>query len=128
MTQLADRPDEGGIFDTMKAEILESTDGHSRVRFPFQQRFTIPTGQLQGGYFGIAMDMAMAIAANGKLSTAAIQYALFRPVFEGTLTVTAEVMRSGRRILYAEAEVRDEAGRLVARGNQTAVPIDLPPT
>ena len=117
-------PQEQSIFDTMKAEILESGDGRSRVRFPYQERFTIPTGQLQGGWFAIALDMAMAVAADGKLSTASIQYALLRPVFGGTLTATGEVVRSGRRILYAEAEIRDDDDRLVARGSQTAVPVD----
>lgn len=111
------------IFETMQVTILESGDGRARLRFPFQERFTIPTGQLQGGTFAIMLDMAMAIAADGKLSTAAVQYSLLRPVFGGSLVASAEVVKSGKRIVYAEAEIRDDEGRLVARGNQTAVPV-----
>jgi uncharacterized protein (TIGR00369 family) len=69
----------------------------------------------------------MATAADG-ISTATLQYSIFRPATSGFLTVTGEVVRRGRRIIYAEAEVRDDQGRLVAKGNQHGLaPETAPP-
>jgi uncharacterized protein (TIGR00369 family) len=86
------------------------------------EAFTNPFGQLQGGVFAVLMDSAMAVASGG-LATATMQFSIFRPAHPGMqLIVTGEVVKRGKSIIYAEAEVRDEAGNLVARGNQNGVP------
>lgn len=94
------------------------------MRYPVLQAFTNPSGALQGGIFGVMMDTAMAVAAAG-LTTVTMQTTILRPVREGFVIVTAEVVRKGRRIIYAEGQVHDEQGRLLATGNQTAVPVDV---
>ena len=38
------------------------------------------------------------------------------------LTATGEVTKMGRRLLFATGELHDAEGRLIARGNQTAIP------
>ena len=40
------------------------------------------------------------------------------------VTVVANIPREGRRIIFAEAEMRNEAGDVVARGTQTAIPVE----
>jgi uncharacterized protein (TIGR00369 family) len=117
-------PETASIVEAMQAEILSREDGKATIRFPVLPHFTIPGGQLQGGIYGVMMDMAMATAANGGLATVSLQTNILRPVFEGKLTVTGKVLHKGRRILYAEAEIRDGQSRVVARGSQTAVPLD----
>jgi acyl-coenzyme A thioesterase PaaI-like protein len=62
----------------------------------------------------------MAFASNG-LSTATITVDILRPA-TGRLTATGEVTKLGRRLLFATGELHDDDGRLIARGNQTAIP------
>ena len=102
------------IADTLGLELVSREPGHSVVRFTFDPRFTNPFGQLQGGMYAVLLDTAMAVAADG-IATASLQYAIFRPTTEGTLTIEGRVIRRGKTLLYAEAEARDSEGRLVAK-------------
>ena len=111
------------IWETLQAELVERSENRAVLRYPFLPQYTNPMGQLQGGMYGVMMDSAMAVAANG-ISTATLQISIFRPTSSGFLMVTGEIVRRGRRIIYAEAEIRDEEGRLVAKGNQHGIPRD----
>ena len=127
MTQPFTAPFNGArvpIAETLKAEIVEHGDGRCVLRYPFLPEYANPIGQLQGGMFGVMMDSAMAIAAGG-IATATMQVNIFRPVTAGWMTVTGEVVKRGKRIVYAEAEVRDDQGNLVARGNQNGLPREI---
>lgn len=112
------------ISETLGAELIEHGEGRCVLRYPVLPEYTNPMGQLQGGMYGVMMDSAMAIAAGG-IATATMQINIFRPVSSGWLTVTGEVVKRGKRILYAEAEVPDEQGNLVARGNQNGLPREI---
>ncbi len=130
MTDSAPPPlPEAPIRDELGAEILERTNGRAVIRFPVERRFTIPSGVLQGGMYAVMMDMAMASAAGGGLSTTTLQVNLLRPAREGNVIVTADIVRQGRTVIYLEAEMRDEEGALLARGNQTGMVVQpyVPP-
>jgi uncharacterized protein (TIGR00369 family) len=110
------------ISETLGAELLEQGEGRARIRFPVLPQYMNPAGQLQGGMFAVMMDNAMAIAADG-IATAAMQFSILRPATGGHVVASAEVVRAGRNLIYAEAEIRDEeSGKLLARGNQTGLP------
>ena len=110
------------IAETLGAELLEVGDGKARIRYPVLPAYMNPAGQLQGGMFAVMMDTAMALAAEG-IATAALQIAILRPATGGHVIASGHVVRAGRNIVYAEAELHDEAtGKLLARGNQTGLP------
>lgn len=109
------------ILEELGGVILERGEGRARLRYPVLDRFKNPMGVLQGGIFAVMMDTAMAVAAGG-LHTSHLNVYILRPAVTGNLIVTGEVVKSGRRIVYCEAEVRDEAGELLARGTQNGVP------
>lgn len=116
------------IFQTLGFRIIEQREGYAKLHCPVLDAYTIGNGQLQGGFYAVMLDAAMAVASAGQLSTATLQINLLRPAFTGqVLTVTGEVVRKGRRVLYAEGEVRGEDGKLIARGNQTGLPLRLIP-
>lgn len=92
------------------------------LRFTTEPQWTIGNGVVQGGIVTAMLDMAMAFASNG-LSTASITVDILRPA-TGRLTATGTTTKKGRRLLFATAELHDDEGRLIARGNQTAVPRD----
>ena len=112
------------IIDTLKPEIVSQEEGRVELRFPVQEALTIGGGQVQGGIVGSMLDMAMAFADNGMLSTASLHIDLLRPAKGTYLDVVGQVIRKGRRIIFVEAEMRDDQGRLVARGRQAAVPLE----
>ncbi len=114
---------ETSIQDLMKPEVLRAEDGTCEVRFATRPEFTIPNGVVQGGIVAVMLDMAMAMAAQGNLATASLHFEIMRPVQQGVLTVTGRIVRKGRRILFAEAEMVNEEGVVVAKGTQTAVPV-----
>jgi len=98
-------------------------DGHSELRFTTRPEFTIPSGVVQGGIVAVMLDMAMAMACNGGLSTASLHFEIMRPVRDAELTVKGSLVRKGRRIVFAEAEMTNAEGMVLARGTQTAVPV-----
>jgi len=111
------------IMDLMQPEVVTAADGCSELRFKVRPEFTIPGGVLQGGMIAVMLDMAMAMALHGFISTASFHYEILRPVEAEVVTVTGRITRKGRRIVFAEAEMRDDEGRVLARGTQTAVPL-----
>ncbi|HLI53205.1 MAG TPA: PaaI family thioesterase [Acidimicrobiales bacterium] len=86
-----------------------------------------PAGVVQGGFVAAFADSAMATAtvtnlqgrraytANTEMKISFIRAA---PVGE-PLTCTARVIGGGQRVTFVEAEVTDEAGRLVAKASST---------
>ena len=112
--------EEASIYHLLKPEVLEQGDGRAVLRFTPEPIWTIGAGVVQGGIVTAMLDMAMAFASNG-LSTATITVDILRPA-TGRLTATGEVTKMGRRLLFATGELRDDDGRLIARGNQTAIP------
>ena len=107
--------EEASIYHLLKPEVLEHGDGRA-LRFTPEPIWTIGAGVVQGGIVTAMLDMAMAFASNG-LSTATITIDILRPP-PVELTATGEVTKMGRRLLFATGELRDDDGRLIARGNQ----------
>lgn len=109
------------ITKTLEPVLVSRGEDRAVLKYPVKAEYTNPMGQLQGGMYAVLMDQAMAMACGG-LATATMQFSIFRSATEGWLVVSAEVVRRGRRLIYVEAEIRDESGNLVARGNQHGVP------
>jgi uncharacterized protein (TIGR00369 family) len=114
------------IFDLLSPEIVNNRKGGAELRFTVRPEFTIPGGNVQGGIVSAMLDMAMAMAADGAISTASLQLEIHRPVHGPVLEVTGEVTRKGRRLVFCEGEMRDSNGALLARARQTAVPLGAP--
>lgn len=110
------------IIDLLEPEIVARTDDSIRIVFGVKPEFRIPSGVVQGGIVTAMLDMAMALAGGGGISTASLHVEILRPVRGPKLVVSGEIVRRGRRIVFAEAEMCDEAGEVLARGRQTAVP------
>jgi uncharacterized protein (TIGR00369 family) len=105
----------------------KSTPGVTVWEMPADERFANPVGVIQGGILAALADSAMAatsVTANTgrKVFTAntEMKISFLRPArAEGTLTCTARSISNGRRVCFVEAEVVDDAGRLVAKASST---------
>lgn len=110
------------IVDLMQPEFVTMEADACELRFRPRPEFTIGNGVVQGGIVTTMLDMAMAIAGGGEISTASLQIDILRPVVGEVLTVRGRITRRGKRIVFAEAELSGADGTLLARGVQTAVP------
>lgn len=93
------------------------------------ERFANPAGILQGGFVGAMADSAMGAAtvtyAADKgwrvfSSNVEMKVSFLAPARIGTLLeCTARVISGGKRVAFAEAEITDDGGILVARASST---------
>ncbi|WP_325065314.1 PaaI family thioesterase [Qipengyuania gaetbuli] len=117
----------GVAFDSFDAEREEIT-----LRFNAPASFITPRGSVQGGLIAGFLDEVMGWAhvwatdhAEAPLNLE-ISMTLLRPVQAGPLIGKGRVVRRGRRVIFLEGELFDEAGTLLARSTSTAIPTPRP--
>jgi len=107
----------------------KSQPGRTVWRMRADERFANPAGIVQGGFLGAMADSAMGsatvtfaagagrkvVAANLEMKTTFLAAARVGSVLECTATVVS----GGARVAFAEAEVTDDTGRVVARASST---------
>ncbi|MBA2390101.1 MAG: PaaI family thioesterase, partial [Geodermatophilaceae bacterium] len=92
-----------------------------------------PIGLVHGGLVCTLLDSVLGCAVQTTLEAGVgytsleIKVSYLRPVRagEGDLTAVGRVSRRGRRVSFADGEVRDSQGRLVATGSSTCLVVDL---
>ena len=107
----------------------KSVPGRTVWRMRADERFANPAGIVQGGFVGAMADSAMGSAAvtwardagrkvfasNVEMKTSFLAAARVG----GVLECTAVIVSGGSRVAFAEAEVVDGGGRVVARASST---------
>lgn len=82
-----------------------------------------PQGTLHGGVIATVMDIAMGHllnhASGGPGTTLELKTQFLLPARDGTLACTGRFLRRGRTISHLAAELRDEAGELLAYATAT---------
>ena len=107
----------------------KSVPGRTVWQMRADERFANPAGIVQGGFVGAMADSAMGSAtityardAGRRVvsSNVEMKTSFLAPVRGGaTLVCTATVVSGGSRVAFAEAEVVDERGTVVARASST---------
>ncbi|OCC23450.1 hypothetical protein MB02_11475 [Croceicoccus estronivorus] len=104
----------------------------ARLHFSAPDCFITPRGGVQGGLVAGFLDEAMGFAhvmatkgAEAPLNLE-ISTTLLKMVPAGPLIGLGRVVRRGRRVIFLEGELFDEAGALLARATSTAIPTPLP--
>jgi uncharacterized protein (TIGR00369 family) len=109
--------------------IDKATPGATTWRMRADERFANPAGIVQGGFLSAMADSALGsaaitwargqgrrvVAANVEMKTSFMGAA----TVGSTLDCTAHIVRGGSRVAFAEAEVVDGDGRIVARASST---------
>ncbi|MGH9054756.1 MAG: PaaI family thioesterase [Acidimicrobiales bacterium] len=113
---------------TLGMTCLDKTEpGVTVWAMPAGEHMANPVGVVQGGFLAAFADSAMATATvtnlRGRKAYTAntemkISFLRSAPVGE-TLTCTARVIGGGSRVSFAEAEIADATGRLVAKASST---------
>ncbi|GLV24685.1 PaaI family thioesterase [Sphingobium sp. TomTYG45] len=94
-----------------------------------------PLGTVHGGYFATLLDSACGVATHTTLDAGhgyttlelKISYLRGLSVDSGTVRATGRVVRSGRRVAFAEAVLHDGSGRLCATATSTLLVFDAKP-
>jgi len=104
---------------------LNTEDGRPRIVLEIEDRHRNRNGSLHGGIVAMMLDAAAGFAvsrgAGGPglvpVATVSLTTNYIAPALSGVVTATGTLSGGGRSILYAGAELRDEAGTLLASAN-----------
>ena len=109
---------------SLELPILKSwSEGKVVAEFPVSEKYHNSRGQLFGGYFGILADMVFCFTTMTILkgdegySTSDLRVTYFRPVSNGTLHIEGNVLHRSKKSVHVEALMKDDDGRLVAKGD-----------
>lgn len=118
-------------------ELVDAGEGYAVCRITIKDEHLNAADRVQGGAIFTLADTAFALAANsqGRITfsiNSSISY--FKSTDGTTLTATAKIITSSRRICNSEIEVKDELGELIAKmtvtGYTTSAPFpfaEIPP-
>lgn len=115
-------------YQAMGMSLAELEEGRALLRVEIQPSQRNADGIVHGGVLPAIADGAMGNAlrtlngSTAQVLTAEMHLHYLRPVRGGALLAEGRVVQSGRRLSFAEVEIRDEAsGTAVARGSGTFV-------
>ncbi len=117
------------------SELLNWDEGTqtATMRFTVQEQMCTWRGGVQGGlvagYLDDVMGCAYITSTGGKQAPLNLELSmsLIRLIPTGAvITGTGRVVKAGRRVLFLEAELHDEEGRVLARATSTAIPTPKP--
>ena len=122
------------IAETMKFEFVEVDRGFAVFESEPDRSVYNPIGSVHGGYAATLLDSACGMAVHSQLgagqgyTTLELKVAYHRGLTDGSGRVRTEgrVVSMGRRVAFAEATLRDGAGRLCATATSTLLVFDLP--
>ena len=113
------------VYRLLNMKVTGAAGGRSRVELAVGEDHKNLYGIVHGGMLATLMDSACGVALASRLQdgeaivTLDLRINYLHPVWNGPLTAEGEVVHKGRKTGVAEASIRDETGRLVARGMAT---------
>lgn len=119
------------VNDAMGFAIARSDDPKESISFTWKvpPEYCNSAGNLQGGILAAFADSLLGGATSAHLpddhypALAEMKLSIFRPAPAGTtLHGKGYVLKKGRRIVFAEAEIITEDGTLIAKASGTEIP------
>jgi uncharacterized protein (TIGR00369 family) len=114
------------LAGTLGLEVVTASPDEVHMRLEHQDRLCTAGGILHGGALMALGDSAGGLCAflnlpEGATGTATIESKtnFFRAVRDGHVDATSRVLHSGRTTIVIETDLRDAAGKHVARVTQT---------
>ncbi len=111
-------------YKALGMELAEIDEGRALLRVAIQPAHLNADGILHGGVLPAIADGAMGNALrtlhgeSAQVLTAEVNLQFLRPVTGGSLLAEGRLVQAGRRLCFAEVEIRDEeSGKDVARGS-----------
>jgi acyl-CoA thioesterase len=119
---------EGDRLAALLGVVVEEASGtYTRVAAVVREEFLNGHRVAHGGFVFSLADVAFALTVNAKSDAVAAQWSLnqFRSgVLGEKLTAECRILHDGRRLRVVELLVTNSEGKIVAKGQATAVPVD----
>ena len=118
-----------GWMETLGARITEAEPGRVVLELVAGPQHRHGGGVVQGGVItqiaDAAMGMTLATLQEDGMwnTTIELKINFIRPAIEGTLRAVGRVVEMRQSLLFSEAEVFDDRGRLIARASSTCMPV-----
>lgn len=132
LARMRARPAPTSVLLGMEMLWLDSEAGRTRFHMVARPEFCNPMGNLQGGIITTALDDAAATAcivkAGRRVSVPTIEFkvSFFGPArMHGTLFCEGRVVKMGRTISFAEADMTDDSGKLLARLSCSMILVEM---
>ncbi len=106
--------------DYLGIEVTRLPEGRATAHLDLDARHLNSRGVVHGGVVASLLDNALgsavlsSIPQEWRCATISLSVQFLEAAREGRLVATSRILRKGKRVAFAEGEVRDEAGRLVA--------------
>jgi uncharacterized protein (TIGR00369 family) len=116
-------------METLGARITESEPGRVVLELEAGPQHRHGAGVVQGGVItqiaDAAMGMSVATLQEDGLwnTTIELKINFIRPVVSGRIRAVGRVVEMKQTLLFSEADVLDDRGRLVARASSTCMPV-----
>lgn len=125
---------EAPIASHFAMETIEVSSGRVTFRCQPDESHYNPVGMVHGGLVCTLLDSALGCATHTTLAAGTgytsieIKVNYLRPVTadSGPLICTGRVTKPGRRVVFAEGEVRDNQGKVVATASGSPLIFPLP--
>ena len=118
-----------GWMETLGARITESAPGRVVLELEAGPQHRHGGGVVQGGVItqiaDAAMGMSLATLQEDGMwnTTIELKINFIRPVVSGRIQAVGRVVEMRQTLLFSEADVVDDKGRLVARASSTCMPV-----
>lgn len=115
----------------MGVQVISCADGKAHLRLPFRSHYLQNLGVMQGGVVATLADMTMAWAVLSQVHprpapTVDLTVSYLRPVVDQDIECVATVLRAGRSVAYARAEVMTPDGTMVASASASFLVREAP--
>ncbi len=103
-------------------EIDDIEPGRAKLSLEVSEKHRQLQGIMHGGAIATLIDTAVAFAIVGasepgaKFTTIELKINYLSPIVEGRVIADARLIRDGKRIVVAECDVFDAAGKMAAKG------------
>jgi acyl-CoA thioesterase len=107
-------------------EVEEASEHLTRVSALVKEEFLQLHDLAHGGFMFALMDVAFALTVNAKLDAVAVQWSIsqFRSAKLGDrVTAECRLLHAGRRLMVVELVTSGADGKVLAKGQATAIPI-----
>jgi uncharacterized protein (TIGR00369 family) len=118
-----------GWMETLGARIVEAEPGRVVLELVAGPQHRHGGGVVQGGVItqiaDAAMGMSLATLQPDGIwnTTIELKINFVRPAIEGRLRAVGRMVQMRQTLLFGEADVFDQSGRLVARASSTCMPV-----
>jgi acyl-CoA thioesterase len=114
------------VIDLFGMELEEAREGYVRISVVVKDEFLNAHNIAHGALIFALADVAFAIAVNSVTDAVGVQWSFntFRAAMPGEkITAECDLIHRGKSLMVVDYRVTNESGKLIAKGQATALPV-----